>query len=106
LTEEGIEKTKQVAKGIAALGVHADLMVSSPYVRAMQTATIFASALEYPKQKIRGTESLLPGADPAAVLRELAREKKCIVGILASVTRRTWMGSWLRLSPRLTTSPR
>jgi phosphohistidine phosphatase len=75
LTEEGIEKTKQVAKGIAALGVHADLMVSSPYVRAMQTATIFASALEYPKQKIRPTESLLPGADPAAVLRELAREK-------------------------------
>jgi phosphohistidine phosphatase SixA len=41
----------------------------------MQTATIFASALEYPKQKIRRTESLLPGADPAAVLRELAREK-------------------------------
>jgi phosphohistidine phosphatase len=75
LTEEGIEKTKQVAKGIAVMGVHADLMVSSPYVRAMQTATIFASALEYPKQKIRRTESLLPGADPAAVLRELAREK-------------------------------
>jgi phosphohistidine phosphatase len=75
LTEEGIEKTKQVAKGIAALGVHADLMVSSPYVRAMQTATIFASALEYPKQKVRRTESLLPGADPGAVLRELAREK-------------------------------
>jgi phosphohistidine phosphatase len=75
LTEEGVEKTKQVAKGIAALGVHADLMVSSPYVRAMQTAAIFAAALDYPKQKIRRTESLLPGAEPIAVLRELAREK-------------------------------
>jgi phosphohistidine phosphatase len=75
LTEEGIEKTKQVAKGIAALGVHADLMVSSPYVRAMQTAAIFASALDYPKQKIRRSDSLLPGAEPAAFLRELAREK-------------------------------
>jgi len=41
LTEEGIEKPSKLAKGIAALGVHADLMVSSPYVRAMQTATIF-----------------------------------------------------------------
>src|SRR3984893_7264005 len=75
LTEEGVEKTKQVAKGIAALEVHADLMVSSPYVRAMQTATIFASALDYTKQKIRSTDSLLPGAEPGAFLRELAREK-------------------------------
>ncbi len=75
LTEEGIERTKQVAKGIAALGVHADLMVSSPYVRATQTAAIFASALDFPEQKIRHTESLLPGAEAAAFLRELAREK-------------------------------
>jgi phosphohistidine phosphatase len=75
LTEEGIERTKQVAEAIAALGIHADLMISSPYVRAMQTAAIFASELEYPKQKIRRTDSLLPGAEPGAFLRELAREK-------------------------------
>jgi phosphohistidine phosphatase len=75
LTEEGIEKTKQVAKGMAALGIHADLMVSSPYVRAMQTAAIFAAALHYPKPKIRRTDGLLPGAEPSAILRELAREK-------------------------------
>jgi phosphohistidine phosphatase len=75
LTEEGIERTKQVAEGVAALSIHADLMISSPYVRAMQTAAIFASELEYPKQKIRRTDSLLPGAEPGAFLRELAREK-------------------------------
>jgi len=75
LTEEGIAKTKQVAKGIAALGVRADLMVSSPYLRAMQTAAIFASALDYPEHKIQQSESLLPGAEPVAFLRELAREK-------------------------------
>jgi phosphohistidine phosphatase len=44
-------------------------------VRATQTATIFASALDFPEQKIRNTESLLPGAEPVAFLRELAREK-------------------------------
>ena len=38
LTEEGIEKIKQVAKAISALRLQVDLMVSSPYVRAMQTA--------------------------------------------------------------------
>jgi phosphohistidine phosphatase len=75
LTEEGIERTKQVAEAVAGLGIHVDMMISSPYVRAMQTAAIFASELEYPKQKIRRTDSLLPGAEPGAFLRELAREK-------------------------------
>jgi phosphohistidine phosphatase len=75
LTEEGIEKTKQVAKGVAALGISADLLVSSSYVRAMQTAEIFASALEYAKPKISKSEALLPGAEPGAFFHELAKHK-------------------------------
>ena len=75
LTEEGIEKTKQVAKGIAALGATADLLISSPYVRATQTAEIFASALEYAKQKISKSEALLPGAEPGAFFRELVKQE-------------------------------
>src|SRR5436309_3541073 len=55
LTEEGVEKTKQVAKGVAALGVTGDLFLTSPYVRAAQTAEIFASALDYVKQKQAST---------------------------------------------------
>jgi phosphohistidine phosphatase len=76
LTEEGIRKTKQVAKALAAQGLHADLMVSSPYVRALQTAEIFATALDYAKQKIQKTETLLPGAEPTAFFRELAHHKQ------------------------------
>jgi phosphohistidine phosphatase len=76
LTEEGVEKTKQVAKGVAALGATADLLLSSPYVRAMQTAEIFAAALEYAKQKIRRTDLLLPGAEPSMLFRELAKDKE------------------------------
>ena len=76
LTEEGVEKTRQVAKGVAALGAAADLLVSSPYVRAMQTAEIFASELDYAKQKIRRTDLLLPGAEPSLLFRELARDKQ------------------------------
>jgi len=75
LTPEGIARTKEVAKAIAAMGVHADLMISSPYVRATQTAAIFAKALEYSEQKIRHAGSLLPGAEPGAFLREMARER-------------------------------
>jgi phosphohistidine phosphatase len=76
LTEEGVEKTKQVAKGMAALGATGDLFLTSPYVRAAQTAEIFASALDYAKQKIRRTDLLLPGAEPSLLFRELAKDKQ------------------------------
>jgi phosphohistidine phosphatase len=76
LTEEGVEKTKQVARGVAALAASADLLLSSPYVRATQTAEIFATALDYAKQKIRRSDLLLPGADPSLLFRELAKDKQ------------------------------
>ena len=76
LTEEGIEKTKRVAAAVASLSGSPDLLLSSPYVRAMQTAEIFASALEYPKAKIRRSDLLLPGAEPTLFFRELAKDKQ------------------------------
>ncbi|HEY2119011.1 MAG TPA: phosphohistidine phosphatase SixA [Candidatus Acidoferrum sp.] len=75
LTEEGIEKTRQVAKGVAEIATIPDLMLSSPYVRAMQTAEIFAKALEYPKDKIRKSDFLLPGAESLQLFRELSKDK-------------------------------
>jgi phosphohistidine phosphatase len=75
LTNEGIEKTQQVAKGVAEVATVPDLILSSPYLRAVQTAEIFAAALEYPKQKIRKSELLQPGAEPLQLFRELAKDK-------------------------------
>ena len=76
LTEEGVEKTKGVARGLAALGATGDLFLTSPYVRAVQTAEIVASTLGYAKQKIRRTDSLLPGTEPSLLFRELAKDKQ------------------------------
>jgi phosphohistidine phosphatase len=76
LTEEGVEKTEGVARGVAALGATANLFLSSPYVRAVQTAEIFAGVLEYSKQKIRRTDLLLPGGEPSLFFRELAKDKQ------------------------------
>ena len=76
LTEEGVTKTKQVAKALAAQGLEADLFISSPYVRAVQTADIFANAFKYSKAKIVKTDSLLPGAEPGAFFRELTHQKQ------------------------------
>jgi phosphohistidine phosphatase len=76
LTEEGIEKTKRVASAVAMLSDAPDLLLSSPYVRATQTAEIFASQFDYPKQKIQRTDLLLPGAEPTLLFRELAKDKQ------------------------------
>jgi phosphohistidine phosphatase len=75
LTPEGIKKTRSVAKGMASLLDGVRLYLSSPYVRALQTAEIFAGALGHPKSKIEKTEHLLPGAEPAGFFRELSHKK-------------------------------
>jgi phosphohistidine phosphatase len=76
LTPEGVEKAKQVAKGAAEIGAVPDLMLSSPYFRAFQTAEIFATAFEYSKNKIQKSDLLLPGAEPLQLFRELSKDKQ------------------------------
>ena len=76
LTREGIEKTREVARGLRKLGVKPDLIISSPLVRAVQTAEIAAAELSYAKEKIRRTPALEPDADPAELLKEISRLKK------------------------------
>lgn len=75
LTQEGMEKSKQAAKGAAEIAAAPDLLMSSPYVRAWQTAELFAEAFDYSKGKIRKTDQLLPGAEPLQIFRELSRDK-------------------------------
>jgi phosphohistidine phosphatase len=75
LTAEGIKKTRDVARGVASVAEKPDLFLSSPYVRAMQTAELFAAAMKHPKQKIRRTNLLLPGSDVSSFFRELAKSK-------------------------------
>jgi phosphohistidine phosphatase len=76
LTPEGVEKTKRAAGGMSALGISGDSFISSPYLRALQTAEIFADALGFPTEKILRTEVLLPGANPELFFRELAKQKQ------------------------------
>lgn len=47
LTEEGRRKTRQVAKRLATLGLRFDLLLTSPLVRARQTAEIFTETVGY-----------------------------------------------------------
>jgi len=74
LTLEGLTKTREVALGFASLVDTPRVFLSSPYVRALQTAEIFAEALKFSKSKVEKSEHLLPGAEPSAFFRELSRE--------------------------------
>lgn len=60
LTKEGREETSQVALALAKIGVKANLIVSSPLVRARQTAEIVLAILAKGTE-LQITEALAPG---------------------------------------------
>jgi phosphohistidine phosphatase len=79
LTRKGVEKTRAAAMGLRALGLATEMILSSPYVRAMQTAELAAEALEFPRARITQTDALLPPAHPAQLMKVLANTKASAV---------------------------
>jgi phosphohistidine phosphatase len=77
-----MEKTRQVAKGVAEVGAVPDLILTSPFLRAVQTAELFAAQLGYSKQKIQKSDLLLPGAEPMQLFRQLAKDKELSVAFI------------------------
>jgi phosphohistidine phosphatase len=73
LTAKGVQKTRAAALGLQALGVKPDVLITSPYVRAAQTAEIFAETLGFSPQKIRAHEALKPAGNPADIVKEVIR---------------------------------
>ncbi len=73
LTKEGTARTREAMLGLQSLDVKPEVILSSPYVRAVQTAKLAAEAFQIPERKVRRTEALLPGADPSDLLGELGK---------------------------------
>ncbi|HUI87343.1 MAG TPA: phosphohistidine phosphatase SixA [Anaerolineales bacterium] len=71
LTDKGRDKMKKVAHVLKRLGVQPDVMVSSPYLRARQTAEILAKELKYKKDKLVFSDRLLPTAQPGLIIAEM-----------------------------------
>ena len=70
LTDKGRKKMRQIAKGLRALGVGFDLILSSPYVRANETAEILADVFKM-KKKIEFSEHLIPMGNPDLLIAEM-----------------------------------
>lgn len=79
LTPKGIKKTHAAALGLRALDVKPGAVLTSPWLRALQTAEIFCETIGYPSKKIVRTDSLKGTSSPADLMRELQGMKAKVV---------------------------
>jgi phosphohistidine phosphatase len=75
LTDEGISRMRKAARGLARLGVSVEVVLTSPLVRARQTAEILAGALD-PRPSLVNVDSLAPDGAYAAVVADLEKHAR------------------------------
>ena len=73
LTPKGIQRTRAAARGLRALRVKPAALLTSPYVRAVQTGEIVCEVLGLDPKQLRATDALKPEAKPARLAEELGR---------------------------------
>ncbi len=71
LTPEGILKMARQVKGLNAIDMSLDVIITSPLLRAIQTAKVVHEGLASPGRLVT-SETLRPSAHPNALLEELA----------------------------------
>ena len=79
LTEDGHRRAREVARGLAVIEPGIQLILTSPYARARQTAEPVARALRL-AGRVRETQALEPASDPEEILDEIRSEK--VEGVL------------------------
>jgi phosphohistidine phosphatase len=72
LTPEGKKKLRAIARGLFRLGLCVDSIISSPLVRASETATIVAEVFG-PGVTVESSEFLRPGGSLQALLTSLGK---------------------------------
>lgn len=70
LTDEGKEEMKVIAKALTKLNLKPDLILSSPLVRARQTAEYIAEAFSLP---VKLTDSLAPAVSASQLYKSIAK---------------------------------
>jgi len=71
LTETGREITKKMATALKKMGAKIDLIISSPLVRAVQTAQIFRDVMEVNSEILKLNE-LIPGSDFQSLIKVIS----------------------------------
>ena len=95
LTDAGRKKFKKIVRGLGQLGTEFDVILSSPYVRARDTAKILAKEFGM-KNKIALSDNLIPPGNFENLIKEI--QEKYDVGNLALVGHEPMLSSlvsWL-----------
>ncbi len=71
LTERGQRRMRRAARGMVALGLEFDAILTSPYARARRTAELVADALDA-RDILEETPALAADGDPRALVEALA----------------------------------
>lgn len=74
LTPKGRRQLRKIAGAVKKLERDFDLILSSPFLRAKQTAEIVAAGLKL-KKRLKFSNALAPGGQAAILLRQLERHK-------------------------------
>ena len=74
LTGKGERKLRQISEGMEALHLEFELILSSPYLRARQTAEIIADAFNA-RKALEFTENLKPNGDTQALVEQVTSRK-------------------------------
>jgi phosphohistidine phosphatase len=75
LTDDGMSRMRKSVRGLSRLGVSFDLVLTSPLVRAKQTAEIAAAGVS-PRPSIVTTDALSPDGSFAAVIADLEKHAR------------------------------
>ena len=79
LTPKGMKRTHAAALGLRALDVKPNAVLTSPWLRAVQSAEIFCETIGYSSKKIIRTDALKSASAPSDLLRELQSMKARVV---------------------------
>ena len=93
LTDKGAKKMRLIAKGLRTLGVEFDLIVSSPYLRAVQTSEILSDVFK--KKKFVLSDNLMPMGDIDLLIAEI--NEKYSVNSLAIVGHEPYLSTLVSL---------
>ena len=75
LTNEGAQKLRKEAKSLVALDITLDVILTSPLVRARQTAELVAAAFRNPPPIVT-MASLAPGSAHHTIIEELSKQHR------------------------------
>ncbi len=94
LTDKGSKKMRQIAKGLRILGSEFDMILSSPYVRARETAEILGDVFKV-KEQISFSNNLVPMGNPDLLIAEI--NEKYSVDSLAIVGHEPYLTALISL---------